>query len=107
VEQRSVPAGPVIGPTLWGAKPLLAEWRFLMESVARAIAGAAILLAGVLFTLFGAERGFDGIPGFLVGMLGVALDALGLFILLRVAGILPLAAREARGFEVATANPPA
>ncbi len=78
-----------------------------MEAIARAIAGAAILLAGVLFTLFGAERGFDGLPGFLVGMLGLAIDALGLFILLRVAGLLPVAAREPRGFPIEPATPPA
>ncbi len=57
-----------------------------MENIARAIAGAAILMAGVAFTIFGGLHGFDGLPGFMVGMFGFALDILALFILLRIPG---------------------
>ena len=71
-----------------------------MDAIARALAGSTVMFAGVMFTLFGAERDFDGL-GFFVGMLGLALAALALFILLRVAGLLPAGVREARGFEVA------
>jgi hypothetical protein len=79
-----------------------------MELIARAIAGAAILLTGALFTLFGAVHGFDGLMGFLGMIGGLPLDALGLLILLRVAGFLPLARRDARGFEVVgPTHPPA
>jgi len=60
-----------------------------MEPFVRAICGMAILYAGVAFTTFAAERGFDGPPAFVVGIVGLGFDALGAFVLLRVAAVVP------------------
>jgi len=59
-----------------------------METLARVIAGSAILFVGAMFTLFGALREFDGPTGGLVGMSGVAIVAFGLFALARELGFL-------------------
>jgi hypothetical protein len=60
-----------------------------MNAIAQSIAGSAVLIVGVRLALFGAERGFEGLGGFFLGILGIILVALGLYVLWPIMRLLP------------------